>query len=222
MNIVIIGANRGIGLGFVQHYLSHDHSVWAGYRQNKNELAHITHPNLHDFQWDVTENYSAAQVDGMKLPSNIDVLINNAGIYGPAGKQSLENVSRTALLDVFNVNCIGSIMAVQTLKKRLSDSSIIANISSKMGSSSDNSSGGTYAYRAAKAALIIASKSMSVDLAPIKVLSLHPGWVRTDMTGQSGLIDIEESVQGMAQVIAQCSPQDSGKFIAFDGKVIPY
>jgi len=101
---------------------------------------------------------------------------------------------------------------------------IIANVSSKMGSSTDNSSGGTYAYRAAKAGLVIVSKSMAVDLAPfgIHVITLHPGWVQTDMTHQTGLIDAATSVAGMTQVISDARSDAGGEFIAFDGQVVPY
>ena len=93
-----------------------------------------------------------------------------------------------------------------------------------MGSSSDNTSGGTYAYRAAKAALIIVSKSMAVDLQDegINVITLHPGWVRTDMVGFTGLIEVSESVEGMISVIDNINDYTPGDLVAFDGSVIPY
>ena len=68
------------------------------------------------------------------------------------------------------------------------------------------------------------SKSMAVDLAPagVRVISLHPGWVRTDMTHQSGLIDVETSVSGMAKVITAIDDYEPGQFVAFDGQIVPY
>ena len=107
------------------------------------------------------------------------------------------------MLEVFNVDCVGPLRVVQHLRRRFSDTAVIANLSSKMGSSADNGSGGAYAYRAAKAGLVIVSKSMAVDLSAenIQVITLHPGWVQTDMTHQTGLVDVETSVAGMTQVI---------------------
>lgn len=222
MNILITGANRGIGLGFVRHYLAQGASVWACYRSDPGQLADIRAHHLHTVKWDIATD------DGphSELPDAIDLLMNNAGIYGP-GKddQSLEKITANAMHEVFNVDCVGPLRVVQHLKNRvIAAKGVIANISSKMGSCADNSSGGTYAYRAAKAGLVMVSKSMAVDLAPfgVHVITLHPGWVQTDMTHQTGLIDVETSVTGMARVIANARDYAEGEFIAFDGKVVPY
>ncbi len=221
MNVLITGANRGLGLGFVRHYLAAGASVWACYRQNPGGLADIP-AQLHTLRWDVGTDDGPVGA----LPDSIDLLINNAGIYGPAkGGQSLDKITAAAMQEVFNVDCIGPLRVVQLLKDRvIAGQGIIANVSSKMGSSADNGSGGTYAYRAAKAALVIVSKSMAVDLAAsgVHVITLHPGWVQTDMTHQTGLIDVATSVHGMTQVIADARKHAAGAFIAFDGQSVPY
>ncbi len=222
MNIVITGANRGLGLGFVQHYLSQGDEVWACYRSKLDGLADIQSDKLHTVQLDVSQDFAA---DDLDLPESIDLLINNAGIYGPYGGQDLDSITSEAMLDVFNVDCVGPLRVVQQLKERIIKAGgTIANISSKMGSSDDNGSGGTYAYRAAKAGLIIISKSMAIDLKPlgVSVITLHPGWVTTDMTHQSGLIDVPTSVAGMTDVIARVDDYALGQFVAYDGKVIPF
>jgi len=222
MNVLITGANRGLGLGFVRHYLTEGASVWACYRQDPGELAAIESARLHTLHWDVSIDDDPAGI----LPDSIDLLINNAGIYGP-GKdgQSLEHITADTMHDVFNVDCVGPLRVVQYLKERvIAAQGVIANLSSKMGSSADNGSGGTYAYRAAKAGLVIVSKSMAVDLAPlgVHVITLHPGWVQTDMSHQTGLIDIETSVTGLTQVISNARNYGAGEFIAFDGQIVPY
>lgn len=222
MNIFITGANRGLGLGFVRHYLAQGMTVWACYRSNCNELERIKHSCLHYVQWDVRNE--SPERGG--LPDDIDILINNAGIYGPKKKQgqTLESVTSEVMHDVFDVDCLGALRVSQKLLPNIKkNGGVIANISSKMASVTDNSSGGCYAYRAAKGALLVISKSMAVDLAPqgIHVLSLHPGWVRTDMTGQQGLIDIDASVAGMTDVIARASDYPLGSFVSFDGQLIP-
>ena len=175
MNVVITGANRGIGAGFVRHYLQTGCSVWACFRKDSGELNNISSEKLHLIQWDVGVNL----LPQGSLPEQVDLLINNAGIYGP-GKdgQTLENVKPEVMLEVFNIDCIGPLRVVKQLQERLIKArGVIANVSSKMGSSGDNGSGGTYAYRAAKAGLVIVSKSMAVDLAHegVRVITLHPG-----------------------------------------------
>jgi NAD(P)-dependent dehydrogenase (short-subunit alcohol dehydrogenase family) len=223
MNVVITGANRGLGLGFVKHYLAQGADVWACYRTGLDGLANIQNDKLHMVQLDVSQDFDASS---LAFPDSIDLLINNAGIYGPyKSGQTLEGVTSGAMLEVFNIDCVEPLRVVQQLQNRIIKAGgIIANISSKMGSSADNGSGGTYAYRAAKAGLIIVSKSMAVDLKPegVDVITLHPGWVTTDMTHQTGLIDIPTSVAGMTSVISNISQYDVGTFIAFDGKVIPF
>jgi len=221
MYILITGAARGIGLGFVHHYLQQGHDVWACHRDDCSGLSDIASDHLHLLRWDVGSDQPPAG----KLPAHIDLLINNAGIYGPGKSgQSLANITSADMLAVFNIDCVGPLRVVQRLQSHLAHGGVIANISSKMGSSSDNSSGGTYAYRAAKAGLIIVSKSMAVDLAPqgVHVITLHPGWVRTDMVQQTGLIDVSTSVAGMAHVIDHARDYTPGQFIAFDSKPIPY
>ena len=226
MNVLITGAGRGIGLGFVLHYLSKDHTVYACYRSESDELFALDekHNQLNLVQWDVTHPASESFLSS--LPENIDLVINNAGIYGPKKDgQSLQKITAEAMHEVFDVDCVAPLRVVQTLLTKLTrPGAVIANLSSKMGSSSDNTSGGTYAYRAAKAALVIVSKSMSVDLLAdgINVITLHPGWVRTGMTSGTGLVDVQESVDGMASVIENINDYEPGDLVAFDGSRVPF
>ncbi|HED39006.1 MAG TPA: SDR family oxidoreductase [Chromatiales bacterium] len=227
MNVLITGANRGIGLGFVQHYLAQGCDVWATCRSDYGGLADIDSPRLHILQWDVISDKDERYLQAMAVPDRLDLLINNAGIYGPKKThgQSFETVTAETMQVVFEVNCVGALKVSQLLASRvISARGVIANISSKMGSSEDNSSGGCYAYRAAKAALVIVSRSMAVDLAAdgVNVITLHPGWVSTDMTNHSGLIDVATSVKGLATVIENIEQYQPGAFVAFDGKVVPY
>ena len=93
-----------------------------------------------------------------------------------------------------------------------------------MGSIDDNGSGSSYVYRSSKVALNMCVKSMSIDLAPrgITVVAFHPGWVLTEMGGPNAEIDTETSVAGMTGVIEQLSSGDSGKFLEYDGREIPW
>ena len=100
----------------------------------------------------------------------------------------------------------------------------IVTITSKMGSIADNRGGGSYIYRASKAAVNIVMKSLSIDLdaQQINAVLLHPGWVKTDMGGASALISVEQSVTGMRHIIRNLTLKDSGKFYAFDGQTVPW
>ncbi|MDQ6975234.1 MAG: SDR family oxidoreductase [Mariprofundaceae bacterium] len=228
MNIVITGANRGLGLGLVAHYLAQGHELWACARNPCEVTAWdaLASSSLHPVRWDVADDAPPQCMGSCTWPSAIHVLINNAGIYGPVGTgQSLQNVSSKCMLDVFNVDAIGPLRVVQHLLPALREGdATVANIASKMGSISDNSSGGNYAYRAAKTALMMVSKSMAVDLADsgIHVITLHPGWVKTDMTDHHGLINVATSVQGMSNVISRACDYLPGDFIAFDGTLIGF
>ena len=227
MNVVITGASRGLGLGFVRHYLGAGHEVWGCFRETSAGLAGIGNPGLHTVRWDVRHRLSSRGFEDALFPERVDLLINNAGIYGSPGEddQSIEGVTETCMREVFDVDCIGPLRVVQQLLPSLvRGRGVVANVSSKMGSSGDNSSGGAYAYRAAKAALVTISKSMAIDLGPrgVRVITLHPGWVRTDMTDHQGLIDIDQSVSGIARVIEYVNDYDLGAFVAYDGQVVPF
>lgn len=226
-NVVITGANRGIGLGFVRHYLNRGDQVWACAREASPALLDLNSERLNIVTCDVSQDLAEEWAENAGIPDEVHVLVNNAGIYGPKRNegQTLTEVSSGAMLEVFNVNSVGPLRTVQALRTRvIAGKGTIANVSSKMGSSDDNTSGGCYAYRASKAALVIMSKSMAIDLEEygVKVATLHPGWVRTDMTSHNGLIDVEQSVAGMTTVIEKIDDYPLGSFIAFDGKVIPF
>lgn len=106
----------------------------------------------------------------------------------------------------------------------LAGNSKVALISSRMGSIADNTSGGSYGYRMSKAALNAAGKSLALDLAGrgISVAVLHPGYVRTDMTGQQGLIEVAESAAGLIQRINELTPATSGTFWHSNGEILPW
>ncbi len=222
--VLITGANRGLGLGFVKHYLTQGDQVWASYRSDAVPLLKLDSTACQPIHWDVNDILAEREAD--KLPDEINLLINNAGIYGPRGQgQDLDRITAEEMLRVFNTNAVAPLRVVQALLPRLQRGrAVIANISSKMGSVSDNSSGGVYAYRAAKSALGIISRSMAVDLAGdgIQVIALHPGWVQTDMTNQTGLIDVPTSVAGLATVIDRIEQYPPGAFVAYDGQQVPY
>lgn len=160
----------------------------------------------------------------------VGTAILNAGVYGD-GRVELDTLTTDAMLSVFKTNAVGPLLCIRYLreagliggKQGRNNPSLVAAVSSKMGSVADNTSGGTYAYRASKSALNVAIRSVSIDLAPegVKAVLLHPGYVRTRMTGGSGLCDADQSVEGMLGVLESGLPE-AGGWIDWKRETVPW
>ena len=224
--VLITGANRGLGFEFTRQYLADGWRVIATCRKPEdadqlNALAE--HVEVHHL--DVTD-FAEVEALGDALENEaIDLLLNNAGIYGPRSTP-LGGLDFGAWEEVLRVNTLSPLKVSECFADQVARSSLklIVTVTSKMGSMTDNSSGGSYFYRSSKAALNAVMKSLSVDLAEraVKVAVLHPGWVRTDMGGDGALIDADESVTGMRKVIASLQDADSGKFFDYKGNEVPW
>ena len=226
---VVTGTNRGIGLEFVRQLLAQGHDVVATARDPG------TVPALQDLQQtnsqlillplDLPDENSINTFARQVGATPVDVLINNAGIYGPR-QASLGQLKTADWEQVMLVDLIAPMILTQALMPALrqGNDKRIAFLSSMMGSIADNSSGGSYLYRSAKAGLNQAVKSLAVDLARERfvVLPLHPGWVQTDMGGPNALIDTPTSVRGLLQRIQTAGVAESGTFLNYDGKTIAW
>jgi NAD(P)-dependent dehydrogenase (short-subunit alcohol dehydrogenase family) len=223
--VLITGANRGIGLELTQQYLAQGWQVSATSRNQGGEaLSALACEQLTLLPLDVTDDASIEQLQQLLQGVDFDLIINNAGVIGPRD-QTLGSVSRDQWLGVLNVNTIAPLMLAQALYDNLiTRQGTFAIISSKVGSIEDNQGGSMYVYRSSKSAVNQVVKSLSIDLAQhaIKVVALHPGWVRTDMGGPNALIDTATSVHGLRQVLEQLKAEDSGRFINYDGSSIPW
>lgn len=219
--ILITGANRGLGLEFVRQYAADGWRVLACVRDPLSGKA-ASDAGAEVYVVDVADPASIARLKSSLKGVGIDVLLNNAGIYGE--NQEFGGVDVDGFLKVMRVNTVAPLKMAEAFADQLTGRKIIAAVSSKMGSMADNSSGGSYAYRASKAALNMVIKGLSVDLAQggIIALALSPGWVRTDMGGPSAPLDAPTAVTGMRRVIADASPKDSGKFLHYDGTEVPW
>jgi len=211
--IVITGANRGIGLSLCRQ-LCQEHSVHALCRKASPQLQSLP-LTIHEGV-DVQEPETVPQ----ELPS-IDILINNAGILRRDGLTSL---SVSDMKDQFVVNSLGPLLITQALLPKLSSGSKVVIVTSRMGSVADNTSGGMYGYRMSKAAVNMAGMSLSRDLKPkgVAVALLHPGFVRTDMTGGNGYISAEESAKGLIEQIHRLSLETTGVFWHCNGEELPW
>ena len=221
---VVTGANRGIGAEWVNQLLEKGWTVYAGYRKNLDKLEHVSDSNLFIHQLDVQSNQSVVnfcnQVEGP-----IDLLVNNAGV-GDGRWQKLEDIDDKWSLDVLDINAIGPVRMVQALYGKMSHDKLtkVAMISSLMGSIDDCKSGRSYAYRASKSALNMFTMAMKNEAKQnnITFAILHPGWVKTDMGGSLAPVTMFESVDGMMKVLESQTLENSGRFIQFDGEILPW
>lgn len=225
--VFITGANRGIGLSLTELYLQQGAQVHATSRNlaDSKELRALAsrYNTLVLHELDVTDYQRVAQL-ASELPA-IDLLINNAGYYGPKG-YGFGNTDIEEWRQVFEINTIAPLKLVENFYPLLQQGKAkkIACISSKVGSMTENTSGGGYIYRSSKAALNSVVKSLSNDLTDegFTILALHPGWVRTEMGGPNALIDTQTSADGLAKVIEQSTQENSGQFINYDGTELPW
>lgn len=228
--IMITGANRGIGLELVRQYAADGWEVLACCRspENAHELMQLAAANskvsVHPL--DVTNTQQRKVLAAQLKGKPIDILFNSAGVSGSWSAQGFGHCQAEEWLDVLHVNVVTPMLMMQDFAANvaLSERKIIANMSSKMGSIADNTSGGSYLYRSSKAALNMVNKSAAHDLARkgISVVLLHPGWVRTDMGGPNGELSVEESVTALKRNLANVTFADSGRLLDIDGSSIPW
>ena len=225
-NVLITGANRGLGLEFARQYLADGWRVFAACR----DPGHATELNALEGDLSVLalavdlsrqiEDAAAALRD-----ETLDVLINNAGMFGPRDAQ-LGNLDPAAWRHVFEVNTIAPIKIAEAFLGNVERAANgrIATVSSKMGSIGLMEKGNEYIYRSSKAALNAAHKALANEVAErgVACAVMHPGWVRTDMGGGEADIDTTESVSGMRKVIENLSIDQTGRFWNYDGEELPW
>ncbi len=223
--VLITGANRGIGLEFARQYAAAGYRVHGACRApgSADALASLgERVTLHAL--DVTDHAGIEALAAGLENEAIDIVINNAGIYGEA--QDFGKIDYAAWEEVMRVNTLAPLKMAECFLPHLEAGKMkmIASLTSRMGSIAENDAGGVYIYRSSKAALNAAARSLAIDLAPrgITVIVFHPGWVKTDMGGPGALIDAETSVAGMRAVIKGAGPKVSGRFFAYDGAEVPW
>ena len=230
MRVVVTGANRGIGLELVRQLLARGDEVEALTRDpDRARELHAFRPShgasLTILPCDVSSDSSVRTYGRARPKQPVDVLINNAGIYGTS--RGLEHEDTAGMLRILDTNAVGAVRMVKALFQPLRDGrgKKIAHISSSMGSIGENGSGGYYAYRMSKAALNMFSVTLAEEVRQHGLISvvLNPGWVQTDMGGAGAPVPVRDSAAGLLRVIDGLSPADSGKFLDFRaGEEIPW
>jgi NAD(P)-dependent dehydrogenase (short-subunit alcohol dehydrogenase family) len=218
-NIIITGANRGIGLAMTEHFNVQGDNVYALCRETSNEL-NALNVNVIE-QVDVATDTGISTMLLALADVAIDILVCNAGILRD---ESLKDLNLETIREQFEVNTLAPLRVIASLQGQLQQGAKIAFITSRMGSITDNNSGGRYGYRMSKAALNAAAMSLSHDLASkdIAIGIYHPGYVQTDMVNYGGDISADESAQRLVKLINQLNLSESGVFKHSNGEILPW
>jgi len=211
MHIVITGANRGIGHALAERYRAAGHTVTGTARVPVDDLVAL----------DVTDPVSCGALAEHLQDRPVDLLVCNAGIYPDKG-QPLETGYPAAMwAESFATNVTGAFLSIQRLlpNLRAAGAAKIAILSSQMASHT-RAPGGSYIYRASKAAALNLGRNLATDLAPegIAVGIYHPGWVRTDMGGEAADISVDQAADGLLARFAALDIDTTGCFQTWDGQ----
>ena len=221
--ILIAGASRGIGLALVGRFAERGWRV-LGTARDIGAGAAISKAGGEVHLCDVADAGSVARLGASLAKESIDVLLCNAGIYGPRDWK-LGATDYAAWEQVLKVNVFGPMRLVESLIEPVARSTrkTIVTTSSRMGSIALHA-GGAPIYRSSKAAVNLIAKGWSVDLAARGIVSVvyHPGWVQTDMGGPSATLTVADSTAAIAKLIDGLRPEDNGKFFDYDGKELPW
>jgi len=216
---LVTGSNRGIGLSLVKLLKARGDTVIAACRHETPELKAlgVEIADGVDVTSDKSINLLAEKLKGRSL----DLLINNAGLLSV---ERLENLDFAAVQRQIEVNAYGPLRVTQKLAPLLARGAKVALITSRMGSIGDNGSGSYYGYRMSKAALNAAGKSLAIDLSPrgVSVAILHPGMVKTEMTGGHGNVEPDDAARGLLARIAALGPANTGTFWHANGEELPW
>lgn len=216
---MITGANRGIGLELARQMAARGRKV-IGTARRPEEAAELQKV-AKVIALDVADE---ASVEGMAREVGdeaVDVLFNNAGVSSKSPK--LEVCTKEELTRVLAINSIGPVLVTKALlgNVRKGERKLVVNVTSQLGSIARNE-GGSYGYRASKAALNMFTSCMAKEHKDVTFIAMHPGWVQTDMGGKNAPLKVEESVSSMLLALERVGTADSGSFLNFDGTTIPW
>ncbi|MCF7903093.1 MAG: SDR family oxidoreductase [Candidatus Marinimicrobia bacterium] len=222
--ILITGSNRGIGLALTEAFMKQGYRVLGTARQPEKavQLGKLL-PEKDILRLDVSQEDSIGEFGVFLEQRNIQLtgLINNAGVYG--GREGFSEIESAILMETFLVNAVGPLMVLKSCLPVLTPGAKVMNVSSNMGSIT-NAGGRHYAYRMSKSALNMATRILSIDFPADRFIfvSVHPGWVQTDMGGEHANITPQQSAEALLTVFLNLDSGDSGKFFSYTGKTLEW
>ena len=222
---LIVGASRGIGLGLAKELAGRGWRVIATVRGDSPALADAAKASGGRIEVERVDMTDAASVDALlaRLAGRrLDIALVNAGVSGP--RATVDTVGAADFGDFLMTNAIAPVRLGRKLLGLVPDGGVIAFMTSRLGSVAANDSGGMDLYRASKAALNTFTRSFAATDAKsrnVAVLSLHPGWVRTDMGGPNATLSVEESAKGLADVLERADAPGH-RFLDYSGAELPW
>ncbi|MGN6143145.1 MAG: SDR family oxidoreductase [Mesorhizobium sp.] len=218
--MLVTGAGRGLGRELVRQYAT---DGWQVIACGRHLPAEGFEPGAEFQPLDVADPESVSALAARLAGRPLDVLVNNAAVRSPAA--GLHRFEPDDFLAVLRINTLGPVLVTRALLPNLNlgRDPVVANIGSRAGSMAEgllDDDDDDYAYRCSKAALNMATVQFARDLKPdgITVLSLHPGWVKTDMGGEEAVLPVADSARALRALIVTATPALSGSFLAFDGR----
>jgi NAD(P)-dependent dehydrogenase (short-subunit alcohol dehydrogenase family) len=232
---LITGASRGIGLEHARQYARRGWRVLATARSVTQasplvDLAAAFPGSVVIQPLDVTAQESVARLAAAWSDETIDVVVNNAGTYGPSGApegmryQSLGCMDYAIWRQILDVNLLAPFRVAVAFRPHLlrGEGRRLVMMSSDLGSIAQNASGGSHAYRSSKAALNMITRGMAVEWPELIVIAMAPGWTRTELGGPDAPLSAEDSVHLQQQVIDRLGPAHSGSFLNRFGEIVPW
>ena len=233
--MLITGANRGLGLEHARQFAARGWQVIACAREPQRcaELQVLAADHAHKLvveALDVTDFDGVAALGRKLADEPLDLLLNNAGTYGPQGApqgmayQSLSNMDYGIWRQMLEVNLLAPLhvsVAMQPALRR-SERPLLVMMSSDLGSIANNLQGHSHAYRTTKAGLNMLTKGIAVEWPEVIVVAMAPGWCRTDLGGADAVVDPVDSVREQQQVFTRLTRGDSGRFIDRFGETVAW
>lgn len=243
-SVLITGCNRGIGLELVKQLANKTEALFAGCRKPDaaKELLEIaeSHKNISVLELDVTNEHSiqtaVKKVSNIVGKNGLNCLINNAGVANK-GESQIHTITAKGLRDLYEVNAVAPAMMVKAFLPLLKQASsacdgdvmsvsraAVLNVSSELSSIEKNIKAGVYGYRMSKIALNMLTMNLSIELKQHRILavSLHPGWVKTDMGGKRARVKVFDSVEKLINVTSNFTETSNGLLYSWEGEILPW
>ena len=232
--VLITGANRGIGLEHARRYAEQGWQVYACARHPEDSAS--LHALMQEYsstvqpcKLDVTDHAAVDTLANELRGQPIDVLLNNAGTFGPLGApagmayQSLASMDYDIWRNILEVNLLAPFKVATAFRDHVAASSmhLLVMMSSGLASITDNH-GHSYAYRSSKAGLNMLAKGMAAEWRDIIVIAMAPGWCKTDLGGADALLDPADSVRCQQETFESLTSADSGRFMDMHGQSVPW
>ena len=233
--VLVTGANRGLGLEYCRQLVESGWRVFAGTRDpdratDLQSLARCNPEGVRVLRLDVVNDTDVQSLAEELRGTPLDMLINNAGTFGPEGSpsgmryQSLAHMDYEIWRNILEVNLLAPFRLTVALAASLRRASrpVIVMLSSDLGSIGNNRLGQSHAYRTSKAGLNMLTRGIANEWRDIITVAMAPGWCKTELGGEGAQIDPEESVRAQLQTFAALTASQNGQFIDRFGEPVAW